>query len=149
MRSPLEHQHVPEPLRHTDPAPAADAATTENLLRCWVRETGVPQPEDGVLRLDLPASGTVVEASVLHWSAVGWHRFGPARMSTGTPVAAPALAALIAVETAATDPEAVADLTARVIDSSRHVARFVQVRREAPEAPEGTTPFLAGEQSLI
>lgn len=149
MGSLLERQHAPEPQRRTGPSVTADAATTENLLRCWVRETGVPQPEDGVLRLDLPASGAVVQAPVLHWSAVGWHRFGPARLSTGSPLAAPALAALIAVETAAADPEAVADLTGRVADSARRVARFVQARGETPDDPPGTTPFLAGEQALV
>lgn len=149
MVSLLEHQHAPEPQHHADPSATADAATTDNLLRCWVRETGVPQPSDGVLRLDLPASGTAVEAPVLYWSAVGWHRFGPARLSTGVPVAAPALAALIALETAAADPEAVADLTGRVADSTRRVAAFVQFRSGTPDDPEGTTPFLAGEQSLI
>ncbi|MFC7305390.1 IucA/IucC family protein [Streptomyces monticola] len=135
------------------PAPAdtaADAAATENLLRCWIRETAVPEPADAVLKVALPASGVSVEAPVHYWSPVGWHRFGPARLAgTGTPLAAPALAALIAVETAAADPAAVADLTARVADSTRRTADFVRHRAEHPADPEGTTPFLAAEQALV
>ncbi|GAA4895098.1 IucA/IucC family protein [Streptomyces coeruleoprunus] len=131
------------------PAVAADRAAVDNLLRCWVRETGVERPSDGVLRLDLPASGTGVEAPVLYWSPVGWHRFGPARLRTGTPASATALAALLGVEAAAGDPASVTDLTARVADSVRRVEEFVRVRAAAPEDPAGTTAFLAGEQALI
>ncbi|MGW0733677.1 IucA/IucC family protein [Streptomyces sp. NPDC002851] len=131
-------------------ATAADTAATESMLRCWVRETAVTEPADGTLTLDLPATGTAVEVPVLHWSAVGWHRFGPARVrGTDTPLAAPALAALIAVETTAADPAAVADLVARVTDSTRKVAEFVRERSARPEDPEGTTAFLAAEQALI
>ncbi|NBE51039.1 IucA/IucC family protein [Streptomyces boluensis] len=129
---------------------AADDAATENLLRCWIRETGLPRPADDLLTVRLPASGISVEAPVRYWSPVGWHRFGPARVQgTGTPLAASALAALIAVETAATDPAAVADLTARVADSTRRTAEFIARRAEAPADPEGTTAFLAAEQALI
>ncbi|MEN8650272.1 IucA/IucC family protein [Streptomyces sp. 21So2-11] len=152
MSPPLNHRHstVPRPMGRPAADSVADAAATECLLRCWVRETGVPRPAGGVLRLDLPATGTAVEVPVAYWSAVGWHRFGPARIAgVGTPLAAPALAALIAVETAAADPAAVADLTGRVSDSTRRVADFVAARAAAPQDPEGTTPFLAGEQSLI
>lgn len=135
------------------PAPAdtaADAAATENLLRCWIRETGVSRPADGVLTVPLPATGVAVVAPVRYWSPVGWHRFGPAHVQgTGTPLAAAALAALLAVETAAADPAAVADLTARVADSTRRTAEFVRRRAETPADPEGTTPFLAAEQALI
>ncbi|MFI0977196.1 IucA/IucC family protein [Streptomyces sp. NPDC021093] len=64
-------------------------------------------------------------------------------------MAAPALAALLAVETAADDPAAVADLTGRVSDSVRRVTDFVHERRLAPHDPADTTPFLAAEQALI
>ncbi|MEE1756653.1 IucA/IucC family protein [Streptomyces sp. SP18CS02] len=151
MSPTLESRSRPDSLHpdHGDPATAADLAATENLLRCWVRETGVPRPDDGVLRLELPASGTGVEAPVLYWSPVGWHRFGPARLRTGTPASATAIAALLGVEAAAGDPAAVADLTGRVSDSVRRVEEFVRVRGQAPEDPAGTTAFLAGEQALI
>ncbi|MDQ8707350.1 IucA/IucC family protein [Streptomyces sp. LHD-70] len=132
------------------PVTAADAAATESLLRCWIRETAVPRPTSDLLTLPLPASGVTVEAPVLYWSPVGWHRFGPARVQgTGTPLAAPALAALIAVETAAADPAQVADLTARVADSTRRTAEFVRSRAEHREDPEGATAFIAAEQALI
>jgi hypothetical protein len=35
------------------PAEVADAAATEQLLRCWVRETGQPLPPEGELRIAL------------------------------------------------------------------------------------------------
>ncbi|WP_175407217.1 IucA/IucC family siderophore biosynthesis protein [Streptomyces sp. TRM64462] len=134
----------PEP-----PLAVADRAAVDNLLRCWVRETGVERPADGVLRLELPSSGTGIEAPVLYWSPVGWHRFGPARLRSGAPASATVVAALLGVEAADGDPESVADLTARVTDSVRRVAEFVRARSAAPEDPEGTTAFLAAEQALI
>lgn len=138
-----------EPADSFDPVSLADGKSTENLLRCWVRETEVPAPDDGVLRLHLPASGTTVEAPVHHWSRAGWHRFGAARLSNGTPVAAPAVAALLALETVASDPNAVADLTGRVSDSARRISEFVAARAQAPDETPGSSPFLAGEQALI
>ncbi|MFJ5772609.1 IucA/IucC family protein [Streptomyces sp. NPDC093094] len=94
---------LPEPLEHPDPRAAAQAAATENLLRCWVRETGLPAPADGILRIPLPASATALLVPVPYWSPTGWHRFGapsldgaPASAST---VAAVTLAALLARET--------------------------------------------------
>ncbi|WP_149184575.1 IucA/IucC family protein [Streptomyces sp. TRM49041] len=137
------------PVQHLDPVMAADRAAVDNLLRCWVRETGVERPVGNLLRLELPASGTAVEAPVLYWSPVGWHRFGPARLRSGTPASATALAALLGVEAADGDPESVMDLTGWVSDSVRRVAEFVRARRAAPDDPAGTTAFLAGEQALI
>ncbi|MCX5061841.1 iron transporter [Streptomyces sp. NBC_01396] len=55
---------------------AAEVAAVENLLRCWVREAGVQAPDDGTLRIPLPASGTALLAPVHYWSPTGWHRFG-------------------------------------------------------------------------
>ncbi|WP_228980288.1 IucA/IucC family siderophore biosynthesis protein [Streptomyces sp. DH12] len=132
-----------------DPVTEADRAAVDNLLRCWVRETGVERPDGDVLRLELPASGTAVEVPVRYWSPVGWHRFGPARLPSGTPASATALAALLGVEAADGDPASVADLTGRVSDSVRRVTEFVRARRAAPDDPAGTTAFLAAEQSLI
>ncbi|MFZ3494251.1 IucA/IucC family protein [Streptomyces sp. 5.8] len=91
-----------DPLDHPDPRVAAEAASVENLLRCWVRETGLEQPVGPVLRIPLPASGTALLVAVRYWSAAGWHRFGPARIE-GVRADAPAvdavtLAALISRE---------------------------------------------------
>ncbi|MGH3978580.1 MAG: IucA/IucC family protein, partial [Pseudonocardiaceae bacterium] len=126
---------------------------TQALLRCWIRETGIDRPADGVLRLDLAAAGTSVEAPVAYWSAVGWHRFDPARFAGGAPVDAVTLAALLTAESASwrgSNPTgAVADVTGRVADSVRWVARHVTERRAAPDEPPGTTPFLAAEQALL
>ncbi|HLL33315.1 MAG TPA: IucA/IucC family protein [Streptomyces sp.] len=63
-------------LQNPDPRVAAESAAVENLLRCWVRETGIPVPAHGTLRIPLPASGTALLAPVHYRSATGWHRFG-------------------------------------------------------------------------
>ncbi|OII69040.1 IucA/IucC family siderophore biosynthesis protein [Streptomyces sp. CC77] len=131
------------------PLAVADRAATDGLLRCWVRETGVERPDDGVLRLEFPSSGTGVEVPVRYWSPAGWHRFGPARLRSGTPLPAAALAALLGTEAADGDTECVTDLTGRVGDSVRRTAAFVRARSAAPRDPDGTTAFLAAEQALI
>lgn len=59
-------------------AAAADALSAEVLIRCWVREYRIPVPTGGPMRLAFPATGVTVEVDVDAWSAVGWHRFGPA-----------------------------------------------------------------------
>ncbi|NEE47069.1 iron transporter, partial [Streptomyces sp. SID8455] len=59
----LSRQDSPDrqdPLDHPDPLRAADAAGTESLLRCWTRENDLPRPEDDTLRVDFPATGTVL-----------------------------------------------------------------------------------------
>ncbi|MEU2420641.1 IucA/IucC family protein [Streptomyces sp. NPDC007851] len=93
-----------DPLEHPDPHTAAQAAALENLLRCWARETNLPAPDTGTLRIPLPASGTALIIPVRHWSATGWHRFGPPQLSgvpdSAPPVDAVTLAALLARETA-------------------------------------------------
>ncbi|MEU6600813.1 IucA/IucC family protein [Streptomyces flaveolus] len=95
---------VADPLEHTDPRAAAQAAAVENLLRCWVRETGLTAPTTGSLRIPLPASGAALIAPVHHWSPTGWHRFGLPRLAdapdTAPPLDAVTLAALLARETA-------------------------------------------------
>ncbi|WP_411151570.1 IucA/IucC family protein [Streptomyces sp. A30] len=63
-------------LEHADPRTVAEAAAVENLLRCWVRETNLPAPDNGTLCIPLPASGTALLAPVHYWSPTGWHRFG-------------------------------------------------------------------------
>lgn len=95
----------PDPLDHPDPHTAAQIAGVENLLRCWVRETGIQSPGDGTLRVPLPGSGTALLVPVRHWSPTGWHRFGPPRLA-GAPESAPpadavTVAALLAREAAA------------------------------------------------
>ncbi|WUW92654.1 iron transporter [Streptomyces sp. NBC_01451] len=101
-------------LEHLDPHIAAQAAATENLLRCWVREKDLAPPEDGTLRIPLPTSGTALLAPVHYWSPTGWHRFGLPHLADA-PAGAPAadaitVATLLAREaydgpkTAGTDP---------------------------------------------
>jgi siderophore synthetase component len=156
-----------DPVEDPDPVRAANAAAVANLLRCWVRETAVAEPADGVLRLELKAGGVRVEAPVYYWSAVGWHRFGQVRVvrraengkradRTGVLADAASLALLLEREAAVlTDGEwsgtgtAQTDLVARVSDSVAHTARFIASRRVARFDPAGTTPFLGAEQALI
>ncbi|MEU3463067.1 IucA/IucC family protein [Streptomyces sp. NPDC006733] len=140
----------PDPLEASDAYAAADAATVEGLLRCWVRENALTEPRDGVLRVPLPASGTGFDVRVRHWSATGHHRFEHARLAPGgqAPLTAVCLAALLARE-AGTDAAGGADLIGRVADSARRTARFISDRRERPGAPATTDPFLEAEQSLI
>ncbi|MGW1595332.1 IucA/IucC family protein [Streptomyces sp. NPDC002343] len=98
----------PDPLEDPDPHTAAEAAAVENLLRCWIRETGLAAPVAGHLHIPLPASGTALIAPVRYWSPTGWHRFGPPRLAyapaTAPPVDAVTLAALLTRE--ATSPPA-------------------------------------------
>ncbi|MEE1940893.1 IucA/IucC family protein [Streptomyces sp. TRM 70361] len=168
-----------DPLEHPDPVRAADAAARENLLRCWVRENGLPRPGgpgwaggsgrpggsgETVLRIALASCGLVLRVPVRHWSATGWHRFGapvlegamPPGVSRTVPLDAVTLAALLAREAAhrgavapGTAVAGTAELVGRVADSLRHTAVFLADRRARPEPPPGTDPFLAGEQSLL
>ncbi|WP_079138316.1 IucA/IucC family protein [Actinacidiphila rubida] len=143
-----------------DPGPyaLADAAGTENLLRCWVRETGVGRPENGVLRLELPASGAELRTVVLHWSATGQHRFGPAHFGAsgatgpaGRPLTSVELAALLAREGRddGAAPAEGADMVARVADSVRRTAVFLADRRDRPGPDDPELPFLDSEQALL
>ncbi|MGW3017176.1 IucA/IucC family protein [Streptomyces longwoodensis] len=168
----------PEPdlLDHHDPHTAAQAATTENLLRCWVRETNLPAPLTNVLRIPLPASGTALLVPVRYWSPTGWHRFGPPRLAKAPLACPPAdpvtVAALLARESAEESLRAQAeagststttappvghgdapssthgiDLVARVADSARRTATFIADRRERPAAEADL--LLAAEQALL
>ncbi|WP_327288371.1 IucA/IucC family protein [Streptomyces sp. NBC_01198] len=139
----------PDPLQHPDAYRAADAAATDNLLRCWVRERGLPRPADSVLRISLPASGIEARAAVRHWSPTGHHRFGPARPTTAGPaLTAVELSALLAREGGG-EPTEAADMVARVADSVRRTAVFVAERRSRPGPPDAELHFLDSEQALI
>ncbi|MEU0381358.1 IucA/IucC family protein [Streptomyces cyaneofuscatus] len=139
-----------DPLDHPDPLRAADAAGTESLLRCWTRENDLPRPEGDTLRVAFPATGTALLVPVHYWSATGAHRFG-APVLEGAPEKAPAadavtVAVLIGREA---DRNGSADLVARVADSVRHTAGFVEQRRRKPADPAGADLFLTAEQSLL
>ncbi|UIX35344.1 iron transporter [Streptomyces sp. GQFP] len=160
-------------LEHLDPHTAAQAAATENLLRCWVRENNLTAPTDGLLRIPLPTSGTALLAPVHYWSPTGWHRFGLPHLADA-PAGAPAadavtVATLLAREAydgpkaagtgsgpgsdatpsrapSVLPPDAV-DLVARVADSVRRTATFISDRRAQPA--DGPDLFLAAEQALL
>ncbi|MFJ1678732.1 IucA/IucC family protein [Streptomyces sp. NPDC088251] len=137
-------------LDHPDPLRAADTAGVENLLRCWVRESGIPRPVGDTLRIPLPASGTALLVPVVYWSATGWHRFGTPALEAapeGAPAAdAVTVAALLGREA---DHHASADMVARVADSVRRTAGFIAERRRTPDAPAEADLFLTAEQSLL
>ncbi|MEU3861956.1 IucA/IucC family protein [Streptomyces sp. NPDC028722] len=152
-----------DPLESPDPRTAAQAAAVENLLRCWVRETGLAAPTTGSLHLPLPASGTALTVPVRYWSPTGCHRFGPPRFTAAPETAPPAdavtLAALLVREPADDQGNASRtaqhtavgpgddDLVARVADSVRRTAAFIRHRRDHPaDAPD---LFLSAEQSLL
>ncbi|WP_284432256.1 IucA/IucC family protein [Streptomyces sp. TUS-ST3] len=143
-----------DPLDHPDPHAAAEAATVENLLRCWVRETDLPAPASGTLRIPLPASGTSLLVPVHYWSPTGWHRFGLPRLANvseqAPPVDSVTVAALLTRESPSAEAPGSArgaDLVARVADSVRRTATFVRERRENPD--DGPDLFLSAEQALV
>ncbi|MFJ6694492.1 IucA/IucC family protein [Streptomyces sp. NPDC091272] len=211
----------PDLLNHPDPHTAADAAAVENLLRCWVRETGLGKPQGRTLRIPLDNSGTSLLVPVRYWSAAGWHRFGTPMLACGPrhapPVDAVTVASLLGRESAAgTGPTALgsdadagkvagatgvagaacvtgavvvdaavavaggtdtacpgdpgtatadvtdaagpgvpvaaptgSDLVARVADSVRRTAEFIDARRRHPGPSDGADLFLTAEQSLL
>ncbi|MGP3982792.1 IucA/IucC family protein [Streptomyces sp. KR80] len=148
---------APDPLDHPDPRAAADAAAVENLLRCWAREHGMPQPNGDWLRIPLGASGTALRVPVRYWSATGWHRFGSPALENA-PTDAPAvdavtLAALLSREggrgAGPIGGAEGADLVGRVADSVRRTAEFIRDRRSRPAPPATGDLFLDAEQSLV
>ncbi|MER6342160.1 IucA/IucC family protein [Streptomyces tendae] len=158
------HPAADSPGRVDHHAAAAQAAGTENLIRCWVRETDASAPEDGVLHVPLPASGTALAVPVHYWSPTGRHRFGPPWLS-GAPASAPpvdavTLAALLVRETAGDRGPDGPELVARVADSVRRTAVFLRDRAEPLADDPGGRPagpgdrgdpdlFLAAEQALL
>ncbi|MFE0804800.1 IucA/IucC family protein [Streptomyces sp. NPDC058812] len=143
-------------LDHADPYTGAQAATVENLLRCWARETDATAPGSGVLHVPLPASGTALAVPVHYWSPTGRHRFGLPRLAGALASAPPAdavtVAALLVRETAGDPGPDGADLVARVADSVRRTAVFLRDRREdrPSDGPDGGPDlFLAAEQALL
>ncbi|MFF9818066.1 IucA/IucC family protein [Streptomyces sp. NPDC014006] len=154
-----------DPVAHLDPHTAAQAAAVENLLRCWVREAGVPAPIGETLRIPLPATGTALLVPVRHWSPTGWHRFGAPRLA-GAPEASPpadavTVAALLTRESTATGggtsivggttvggtaDAGATDLVARVADSVRRTTSFVSEHRA--RSTDGPDLFLSAEQAL-
>jgi hypothetical protein len=140
-----------DPLNHPDPRAAAEAATVENLLRCWARETDLPAPTGGAVRIPLPASGTSLLVPVHYWSPTGWHRFGLPQLANAPGQAPPAdavtVAALLNREglTAESPASAAgAEVVARVADSVRR-----RRPRPLPHRRTGTRPrppFAPGPQ---
>ena len=148
-------------LDHPDPHTAAQAAAVENLLRCWVRETDLPAPADGVLRVPLPASGTALLVPVLYWSPTGMHRFGlpaPGGRARADPAGGRRHGRGPAGPRGARDAEARRAAPGRRRRRRRRPGRarrrlrrrtavFIAERRNGP--PTRPDLFLAAEQSLV
>jgi siderophore synthetase component len=145
-----DRAECPDTLDNPDARRAADTATVENLLRCWVRENGLARPDGPTLRIPLAASGTALLVPVHYWSATGWHRFGPPALEGSPHEAARAdavtVAALLGRESGHGDG---AELVARVADSARRTADFITDRRARPSAAPEADLFLTAEQSLL
>ncbi|MFI6013757.1 IucA/IucC family protein [Streptomyces sp. NPDC051243] len=147
------HGATVDTLEHPDPHTVAQAAAVENLLRCWVRETAIPAPGNGTLRVPLPATGTALLIPVHYWSPTGWHRFGLPRLADAPdhapPTDAVTVAALLSRETlgGADATAAATDLVARVADSVRRTVAFIRDRRDT--SAKGSDLFLTAEQALM
>ncbi|MFJ2951310.1 IucA/IucC family protein [Streptomyces sp. NPDC087226] len=129
-------------LDHPDPNTAAQAAAVENLLRCWVRETGIPAPDGDVLRLSLPADGMALLVPVLYWSPTGLHRFGLPRLAdapaSAPPVDAVLLAALLSRANAGAHSRANAALLGRA-NTGAHSREYAGSHEPVgPPADDGT-----------
>ncbi|GAB2891112.1 IucA/IucC family protein [Streptomyces mayteni] len=151
-------REAPDPLEHPLAEAAADAATVESLLRCWVRETGAARPAGRTLLLPLASSGVALRVRLRYWSPTGWHRFGSVRIEGAPPTAAPVdavtLAALLGREAAYRGGAAQAGaegtaMVGRVADSVRRTAGFLAARRLAPGPSAHGHAFLDAEQSLL
>ncbi|MGC0420381.1 IucA/IucC family protein [Embleya sp. AB8] len=148
VRTDPDTDHLDAP----DTRHAADGATVECLLRCWVRERALPRPESSVLTVELPGIGRALTVPVRYWSPSGWHRFGTAHLVGAGPLNAVTLALILGDEASAGGThagEAAGDTAIRVADSVTHVERYIAYRRAHPEDPPERAPFLAAEQSLV
>ncbi|MEU6081704.1 IucA/IucC family protein [Streptomyces sp. NPDC047108] len=151
------HAVARDPLDQPDALTAADAASVENLLRCWTRENATPPPDGDLLRIPLHASGAALLVPVRYWSATGWHRFGAPVLENGPPgapvVDAVTLAALLGRESAHGAPDGpgaeCTELVSRVADSVYRTAGFIADRRSRPALSVTGHPFLDSEQSLV
>ncbi|MFE9697372.1 IucA/IucC family protein [Streptomyces sp. NPDC006270] len=148
--APADQDRWPDALDDPDPVRAADAAGTESLLRCWTRENDLARPDGGTLRIAFPATGTALLVPVHYWSVTGAHRFGAPVLENAPADAPPADAATVAVLVGREGGESGAgDLVARVADSVRHTADFIDQRRRSPADPAESDLFLTAEQSLV
>ncbi|MGA5039014.1 IucA/IucC family protein [Streptomyces capoamus] len=153
-----------DPLEDSDPHAVAQSAAVENLLRCWIRETGLAAPTTTSLHIPLPASGTALITPVRYWSPTGWHRFGPPRLAhapdTAPPVDAVTLAALLTRETAG-HPDGTGDVSGpittgprpdTVTDGGAGTARdygTVPGEGAVPEPAKGTAPSSHDSTDLV
>nr|WP_230396587.1 IucA/IucC family protein [Streptomyces blattellae] len=137
-------------MEHPDPHTTAQSAAVENLLRCWVRETDIPSPGNGTLRICLPASGTALLVPVRYWSPTGFHRFGLPRLADAPQASPPADAVTVAALLSRETPPATGttDRPARSADSSLGPSRRADSKaagRTIPGAVDHATPGAADD----
>ncbi|QIS14074.1 IucA/IucC family protein [Nocardia arthritidis] len=148
----IDRETAADPLDDPDPVRAADAAATEALLRCYVREFGVAVPSAGRLELELAATGLRLCVPVLYRSATGWHRFGVVRLADGQRADVALVAAAVireATRRLGGAPHTGAAAVARVLDSAQRIAAHLSERRARPGASAGQPEFLTVEQALL
>ncbi|NUS73536.1 MAG: GNAT family N-acetyltransferase [Corynebacteriales bacterium] len=123
--------------------------STANLLRCWIRETGVPEPKGGVLTLSL--AGTAVVVPIEYWSATGVHKFGMPRTPAGEDISPVDLGYAMAREYLGSEgtDAAIADFADRVHNSTMNYLKMYTHRAANPGLHNRTSLFTAGEQSLF
>jgi siderophore synthetase component len=124
---------------------AADRLASEALLRCWIRERGVPRPAGDALDLDLGSS--TLRVPVEYWSPTGMHRLGrPASALAGM---SPGGLARLLGETVGASGENVEELVRHVTESSERIAGHLAARAAQPDPAVPATPFLTAEQGLL
>ncbi|PPK92333.1 siderophore synthetase component [Kineococcus xinjiangensis] len=122
------------------------------LLRCWLRETGVDVPDRGTVRLDLPATGRLLDVEVLRRSPSGAHALGECRVAGAGGLDLAEVAALLSAEAAARaglPPVRAEDARARIVESATRAAGYAEARASDPEPPAGLPAWLAAEQDLL
>ncbi|HYH49155.1 MAG TPA: IucA/IucC family protein, partial [Acidimicrobiia bacterium] len=134
-------------------AELAEHATTERLVNCFLRESGVePVLVGATATIPFTRSRRAVVGSMAYHSPIGHHRFRPGfTLRTGEPVKRAELAALIARELspegATSEAEGFAGLVADSAAKSRLFLERLPVTGTV-DPWHAPNPFLAAEQSL-
>ena len=146
---PTDPDTAPEPDRPvaaTTFQRAADRLAAEALLRCWIRERRVQQPDEGEpLVLDLGDS--VLRVPVEYWSPAGMHRLGTVAGPLGA--LSPGGLARLLGESAGASGEGLEQLVQRTVESAARVGTHLAARAANPAPTEPATPFLVAEQGLL
>ncbi|MFE2944341.1 IucA/IucC family protein [Streptomyces sp. NPDC059255] len=158
------HEHSEASSVRSNARGQAEAASTQRLLNSFLSETGIRDPRvagEKEFRVLLSSSGHVLTGSILHWSPMGHHVFGPELRLTdavGTwtrPVDHRLLTDVLLGELSSllgTDIETRTELSAQVDNSVESTARYLERGRgrrprSAPHQSRALTRY--AEQSLL